>query len=140
MKKLLLLIVLSLLSLNMYAHDPAIVFMGHPFFKKVKTTPLQLTMWPVMLFSDSSEIYGFHLAASPLAYQSKLYGISAGVIMGSGKLYGVSVSGVSFGGDNYGCSIALYNHWEGFSAISVGLANCNLFRAHNNRNLLQQKC
>ena len=138
LKKFLLLILLTLFSLNIYAHNPAIIFMGQPIFKKCKTVPLQLTMWPLVLFdTDVVNIYGLHLATSPLSYQQKLYGISTGVIMGSGELYGLSVSGVSFGGSNYGCSIALYNYWENFSAVSAGLVNINHSHSGKCRSLLQ---
>lgn len=136
-KKSLLLLPVMLLSLELYAHNPAIVFMGQPLFRS-KAAPLQLTMWPLMLFNDDVKICGIHLASSPLAFQEKLYGASFGLIMGSGKLYGLNISGASFGGNNYGCSLALYNCWDDFSAVSIGLVNIS--RSHrpgNARNLLQ---
>ena len=136
-KKSLLLLPVMLLSLELYAHNPAIVFMGQPLFRS-KAAPLQLTMWPLMLFNDDVKICGIHLASSLLAFQEKLYGASFGLIMGSGKLYGLNISGASFGGNNYGCSLALYNCWDDFSAVSIGLVNIS--RSHrpgNARNLLQ---
>ena len=136
-KKFVLLTLLTVFTFNLYAHNPAIVFMGQPIFKNVKTTPLQLTVWPMVLFEGDIDICGIHLATSPLAWQKRLYGVSAGFIMGSEKLCGLSVSGASFGGRNYGCSIALYNHWEKFSALSIGLVNRNHSHNGESRNILQ---
>lgn len=138
LKKIFLLTVLTVLFFDLYAHDPSIIFRGQPIFTNVKTVPLQLTMWPFVLFRDDDvDIYGIHLATSPLAYQKTLCGISTGLIMGSGKIFGLTVCGASFGGENYGCSIALYNHWEGFSAVSVGLVNRSRSFSEENINLLQ---
>ena len=137
MKKLLILFLILISAAEIYAHNPAVIFMGQYLFN-VRTTPLQLTVWPLLLCNqDRVKIYGLHLAVSPLAYQETLYGVSTGVIMGSDDHYGLSASLIGMGNNNSGISIALYNSWESFSAVSLGLVNRSHRYHRDSRNLIQ---
>ena len=115
-------------------------------------TPVQIGIWPFVVFSDATDIYGVNLNGF-IAYQTgDVYGLSAAPLDVCYDNYGVSVAfasymrlhagllisllskvecnyGVQVGVVNSagggGLQIGVYNHAEAdWSGVQIGLVNC----------------
>ena len=72
MLKKLLLILLPLLSLNVFAHGNE--WIGSAIIKDAKWSPVQISLWPVHLCNPRAEIYGILLSPGIFGFADKVYG------------------------------------------------------------------
>ena len=113
MKKLLLLLAVSLLSSNVYAHGGASVIRG------VQWTPVNIVAFPIALFDpDETEVYGV-LFAPGFGGSREVYGINSGIVtVVLEKSYGISLNIVSVALRHHGVSMGVVNmgYNDGISA------------------------
>ena len=147
MKKLLLLIVVSIFSLNVYAHG------GASAIHNVRWTPVNIVAFPIALFNpgdtevrgilfslgmgmSEKNVYGANLGTATLL-TGEFYGIAInvfsvlkenhGISLGVGTV-GVNNNGVlagifTSGQDNVGISLGIINLWENNAGVLVGVYN-----------------
>ena len=147
MKKLLLLIVVSIFSLNVYAHG------GASAIHNVRWTPVNIVAFPIALFNpgetevrgilfslgmgmSEKNVYGANLGTATLltgecygiainvfSVLKENHGISLGVgnvgVKNNGILTGIFTSGL----DNVGISLGIINLWENNAGVLVGVFN-----------------
>ena len=147
MKKLLLLIVVSIFSLNVYAHG------GASAIHNVRWTPVNIVAFPIALFNpgdtevrgilfslgmgmSEKNVYGANLGTATLL-TGEFYGIAInvfsvlkennGISLGVGTV-GVNNNGVlagifASGQDNVGISLGIINLWGNNAGVLVGVFN-----------------
>ena len=113
MEKLLLLIVVSIFSLNVYAHGGASAIRG------VRWTPVNIVAFPIALFDpEETAVYGI-LFSPGFGVSKKVYGINSGIATGVlEKSYGISLNIVSVALRHHGVSMGVVNmgYNDGISA------------------------
>ena len=114
MKKLLLLIVVSIFSLNVYAHGGASAIRG------VRWTPVNIVAFPIALFDpeETEEVYGI-LFSPGFGVSKEVYGINSGIAtVVIEKSYGISLNIVSVALRHHGVSMGVVNmgYNDGISA------------------------
>ena len=145
MKKLLLLIVVSIFSLNVYAHGGASAIRG------VRWTPVNIVAFPIALFDpEETEVYGILFSPGMGMSAKNVYGVNLGIAtLVTRKCYGVSINiisvlennGLSLGllslyknngmawgvcnliVDNNGISLGGINLFENNAGVSIGIVN-----------------
>ena len=122
LKKLFLLILLSLLSLNVFAHGEQ--WLGFAVLAKdVKWSPVQISLWPVHLCNPRATIYGILLSPGIFGFADKVYGVSCGAIVMMEENNSLAANIWSFGDKNNGLAVGGFNAWAKNNGVSVGLAN-----------------
>ena len=88
MKKLLLLIMIAIFSLNVYAHGGASAIRG------VRWTPVNIVTFPIALFDpEETEVYGILFSPGMGMSAKNVYGVNLGIAtLLTGKCYGASRS------------------------------------------------
>ena len=121
-KKPLLCLLLSLLLFSTgFAHDPRL-FTGFPLVDTDAWTPVQVTVWPVTLFSVQA-VYGINLAPGLLSFERRVYGISLTLMGGAGKLYGVHCGLFGIAEQSTGLMVGLSNYCKSNRGVIIGLIN-----------------
>ena len=121
MLKKLLLILLPLLSLNVFAHGNE--WIGSAIIKDAKWSPVQISLWPVHLCNPRATIYGILLSPGIFGFADKVYGVSCGAIVMMMENNGLAANIYSFGIKNNSLAVGLFNAWAKNNGVSVGLAN-----------------
>ena len=123
MKKLLLLIVVSIFSLNVYAHGGASAIRG------VRWTPVNVVAFPIALFDPGeTDVYGILFSPGMGMSEKNVYGVNLGIAtLLIGKCYGVSINIISVL-ENNGLSLGLLNLHKN-NGMAWGL--CNLIIDNN---------
>ena len=134
LKKLFLLILLPLLSLNVFAHGNE--WIGSAIIKDAKWSPVQISFWPVHLCGLRTTICGINLSPGLVGFSWKVYGISCGQIVLLGENNGLAASIWSLGDKNNGLAVGGFNAWAKNNGVSVGLANF-VYDKKSGRNTLQ---
>ena len=113
MKKLLLLIMIAIFSLNVYAHGGASAIRG------VRWTPVNIVAFPIALFDPGeTEVYGV-LFSPGFGVSKEVYGINSGIAtVVLEKSYGISLNIVSVALRHHGVSMGVVNmgYNDGISA------------------------
>lgn len=147
MKKLLLLIVVSIFSLNVYAHG------GASAIHNVRWTPVNIVAFPIALFNPGeTEVYGILFSPGMGMSEKNVYGANLGIAtLLKGECYGIAINvfsvlkenyGISLGvgtvgvnnngvlagiftsgQDNVGISLGIINLWENNAGVLVGVYN-----------------
>ena len=121
-KKTLLCLLLSLLLFSSgFAHNPSLVT-GFPLVDTDAWTPVQVTVWPVKLFSVQA-VYGLNLAPFFLSFEQRVYGISLTLMGGAGKLYGVHCGLFGIAEQSTGLMVGLSNYCNCNRGVVIGLLN-----------------
>ena len=129
MKKLLLLIMVSIFSLNVYAHGGASAIRG------VRWTPVNIVAFPIALFDpEETEVYGV-LFSPGFGASKEVYGINSGIVTAVlENSYGISLNIVSVALRHHGVSIGVVN--MGYNdGISAGI-----FTIGGNRGIILGLC
>ena len=129
MKKLLLLIMVSIFSLNVYAHGGASAIRG------VRWTPVNIVAFPIALFDPGeTEVYGV-LFSPGFGVSKEVYGINSGIAtVVLEKSYGISLNIVSVALRHHGVSMGVVN--MGYNdGISAGI-----FTIGGNRGIILGLC
>ena len=121
MKKFLLLTLLTLFSLNVYAHGTE--WIGAAIFKDAKWTPVQISLWPGHLCSPMAKVYGLAVSPGLFSFCKKVYGVSCGQIVLLGENNGLAVNIWSYGDKNNGVAAGVFNAWNKNNGVSIGVAN-----------------
>lgn len=123
MKKLLLLIVVSIFSLNVYAHG------GASAIYNVRWTPVNIVAFPIALFyPGETEVRGILFSLGMGMSEKNVYGVNLGIAtLLTGKCYGVSINIISVL-ENNGLSLGLLNLHKN-NGMAWGL--CNLIVDNN---------
>ena len=123
MKKLLLLIVVSIFSLNVYAHG------GASAIYNVRWTPVNIVAFPIALFyPGETEVRGILFSLGMGMSEKNVYGVNLGIAtLLTGKCYGVSINIISVL-ENNGLSLGLLNLHKN-NGMTWGL--CNLITDNN---------
>ena len=118
MKKLLLLIVVSIFSLNVYAHG------GASAIHNVRWTPVNIVAFPIALFNPGeTEVRGILFSPGVGMSEKDVYGINLGIAtLLTGKCYGASINVFSLLNENNGLSLGLFNMGNN-NGITLGLCN-----------------
>ena len=134
LKKLFLLILLSLLSLNVFAHGNE--WIGSAIIKDAKWSPVQISFWPLHLCGGETTIYGLNFSPGLVGFSRKVYGVSCGSIVMMAENNGLAANIWSFGDKNNGLAVGGFNAWAKNNGVSVGLANF-VYDKKSGRNTLQ---
>ena len=121
LKKLFLLILLPLLSLNVFAHGNE--WIGSAIIKDAKWSPVQISFWPLHLCGGETTIYGLNFSPGLFGFSRKVYGVSCGSIVMMAENNGLAANIWSFGDKNNGLAVGGFNAWAKNNGVSVGLAN-----------------
>ena len=122
MKKLLLLIVVSIFSLNVYAHGGASAISG------VRWTPVNIVAFPIALFDpEETEVYGILFSPGMGMSAKNVYGANLGIATLTRKCYGVSINIISVL-ENNGLSLGLLSLYKN-NGMALGV--CNLIVDNN---------
>ena len=123
MKKLLLLIVVSIFSLNVYAHGGAFAIRG------VRWTPVNIVAFPIALFDPGeTEVYGILFSPGMGMSKNNVYGVNLGIAtLLTRKCYGVSINIISVL-ENNGLSLGLLSLYKN-NGMAWGV--CNLIVDNN---------
>lgn len=109
-----------------FAHDPRRVVAGAPLVEENEWTPVQVSLWPVKLFSDRP-VYGVNLSPGLLSYQERVYGVSLSVMGGEGELCGFQAGMFCFALDrSTGLMVGMGNYCRRNRGVMVGLFNLSL--------------
>ena len=105
MKKLLLLIMIEIFSLNVYAHGGASAIRG------VRWTPVNIVAFPIALFDPSeTEVYGILFSPGMGMSEKNVYGVNLGIAtLLTGKCYGIAINVFSVLKENHGISLGVGN-------------------------------
>ena len=121
MKKLLLLIVVLIFSLNVYAHGGASAIRG------VRWTPVNIVAFPIALFDpEETEVYGILFSPGMGMSRKNMYGVNLGIATLL-KCYGVSINIISVL-ENNGLSLGLLSLYKN-NGMAWGV--CNLIADNN---------
>ena len=134
LKKLFLLILLSLLSSNVFAHGNE--WIGSAIIKDAKWSPVQISFWPLHLCGGETTIYGLNFSPGLFGFSRKVYGVSCGSIVMMAENNGLAANIWSFGDKNNGLAVGGFNAWAKNNGVSVGLANF-VYDKKSGRNTLQ---
>ena len=134
LKKLFLLILLPLLSLNVFAHGNE--WIGSAIIKDAKWSPVQISFWPLHLCGGETTIYGLNFSPGLFGFSRKVYGVSCGSIVMMAENNGLAANIWSFGDKNNGLAVGGFNAWAKNNGVSVGLANF-VYDKKSGRNTLQ---
>ena len=134
LKKLFLLILLPLLSLNVFAHGNE--WIGSAIIKDAKWSPVQISFWPLHLCGGETTIYGLNFSPGLFGFSRKVYGVSCGSIVMMEENNGLAANIWSFGDKNNGLAVGGFNAWAKNNGVSVGLANF-VYDKKSGRNTLQ---
>ena len=135
LKKLFLLILLPLLSLNVFAHGNE--WIGSAIIKDAKWSPVQISFWPLHLCGGETTIYGLNFSPGLFGFSRKVYGVSCGsIVMMMAENNGLAANIWSFGDKNNGLAVGGFNAWAKNNGVSVGLANF-VYDKKSGRNTLQ---
>ena len=123
MKKLLLLIVVSIFSLNVYAHGGASAIRG------VRWTTVNIVAFPIALFDpEETEVYGILFSPGMGMSRKNVYGVNLGIAtLLTRKCYGVSINIISVL-ENNGLSLGLLSLYKN-NGMAWGV--CNLIVDNN---------
>ena len=123
MKKLLLLFVVSIFSLNVYAHGGAFAIRG------VRWTPVNIVAFPIALFDPGeTEVYGILFSPGMGMSKNNVYGVNLGIAtLLTRKCYGVSINIISVL-ENNGLSLGLLSLYKN-NGMAWGV--CNLIVDNN---------
>ena len=105
MKKLLLLIVVSIFSLNVYAHG------GASAIHNVRWTPVNIVAFPIALFNPGdTEVRGILFSLGIGMSEKNVYGANLGIAtLLTGKCYGITINVFSVLKENHGISLGVGN-------------------------------
>lgn len=106
-------------------------------YDSVTATPFQAGIWPVQLFSFSSDVYGvnmnpliilqhdtYGISCAPLIVQEHgHYGICVSAFGGVKYNYGIQLGGLNWNNDNYGLQIGTVNLNEDNYGAMLGIVN-----------------
>ena len=134
LKKFFLLTLLTLLSLNVFAHGNE--WIGSAIIKDAKWSPMQISFWPLHLCGNRTTICGLNLSPGLVGFSWKVYGISCGQIVLLGENNGLAASIWSLGDKNNGLAVGGFNAWAKNNGVSMGLANF-VYDKKSGRNTLQ---
>ena len=134
LKKLFLLILLPLLSLNVFAHGNE--WIGSAIIKDAKWSPVQISFWPLHLCGGETTIYGLNFSPGLFGFSRKVYGVSCGSIVMMAENNGLAANICSFGDKNNGLAVGGFNAWAKNNGVSVGLANF-VYDKKSGRNTIQ---
>ena len=118
LKKLFLLILLPLLSLNVFAHGNE--WIGSAIIKDAKWSPVQISFWPLHLCGGETTIYGLNFSPGLVGFSRKVYGVSCGSIVMMAENNGLAANIWSFGDKNNGLAVGGFNAWAKNNGVSIG--------------------
>ena len=121
LKKFFLLTLLTLLSLNVFAHGNE--WIGSAIIKDAKWSPVQISLWPLHLCGGETTIYGLNFSPGLFGFSRKVYGVSCGSIIMMAENNGLSANIWSFGDKNNGLAVGGFNAWAKNNGVSIGVAN-----------------
>ena len=121
LKKFLLLTLMTLLSLNVFAHGNE--WIGSAIIKNAKWSPVQISFWPLHLCGGETTIYGLNFSPGLVGFSRQVYGVSCGSIVMMAENNGLAANIWSFGDKNNGLAVGGFNAWAKNNGVSIGLAN-----------------
>lgn len=122
-KPLLTTLLLTLLFVSLYAHEPRILS-GFPLVTGSQWTVFQVSLWPVKFFSGKV-VYGVNLSPGAVSYQGKICGISLNLFVASTiEFYGIQCAPFCMALDRAaGLTIGLGNMISRNHGVMLGIVN-----------------
>ena len=119
-------LLLSLLLFSAgFAHSPRLLS-GFPLVDTDTWTPVQVSVWPVKLFSERP-VYGVNLSPGLFSFQERVYGVSLGIMGFERELCGFQAGMFCIALDrSIGLMVGLGNSCRRNRGVMVGMFNLSL--------------